>query len=387
VDDGLRPFLIDIPQADLDDLRDRLARTRWPDELPGRAWSRGVPEGYLRELAEYRRTTYDWRAHEVELNRYPQFTTTIDGQNVHFLHVRSREPNATPLMLIHGWPGSVVEFLDVIGPLPDPRARGGDPADAFHLVIPSIPGHGFSRPLSGPGWTHARIASAFTELMRRLGYERYGIQGGDEGAFIAPDMGRIDPAHIIGIHVNALVTIPSMGQILAGLVFFTRAERRRLARFRHFRDDMMGYMQIQGTRPKTLAYGLTDSPAGHLAWIVEKFKEWTDPAAERPEDAIDRDRILTNVSVNWFTRAAGSSANLYYETLHEPDAGKRKARNRVPTGVAVSLTQDVTIRRWAQRENNVVYWSEFERGGHFAALEVPEFLVGDVREFFRLLRR
>jgi pimeloyl-ACP methyl ester carboxylesterase len=218
------------------------------------------PAGLLRELAEYWRTTYDWRAHEAELNRYPQFTTSIDRQNVHFLHVRSREPDATPLMLIHGWPGSVVEFLNVIGPLTDPRARGGDPADAFHLVIPSIPGHGFSRPLSGPGWTHARIARAFTALMRRLGYERYGIQGGDEGAFIAPDMGRIDPARIIGIHVNALVTIPSMTQILAGLVFFRRAERRRLARFKHFRDDMMGYMQIQATRPKTLAYGLTDSP-------------------------------------------------------------------------------------------------------------------------------
>ena len=387
MDDALRPFLIEIPSADLDDLRDRLARTRWPDELPDREWSRGVPQGYLRELAEYWRTSYDWRAHEAELNRSPQFTTTIDGQNVHFLHVRSREPGATPLMLIHGRPGSVVEFLDVIGPLTDPRAHGGNPADAFHLVIPSIPGHGFSRPLSEPGWTHARIARAFTALMRRLGYERYGIQGGDEGAFIAPDMGRIDSAHIIGIHVNALVTIPSMVQILAGLVFFTRAERRRLARFKHFRDDMMGYMQIQGTRPKTLAYGLTDSPAGHLAWIVEKFKEWTDPAAARPDDAVDRDRILTNVSVNWFARTAGSSANLYYETLHEPDAGKRKARNQVPTGVAVSLTQDVTIRRWAQRENNVVYWSEFERGGHFAALEVPELLVGDVREFFRHLRR
>ena len=387
MDDALRPFLIEISRADLDDLRDRLARTRWPDELPGPGWSRGVPLGYLRELAEYWRTAYDWRAHEAELNRYPQFTTTIYGQNVHFLHVRSREPDATPLMLIHGWPGSVVEFLDVIGPLTDPRAHGGDPADAFHLVIPSIPGHGFSRPLGAPGWTHARIARAFTELMRRLGYERYGIQGGDEGAFIGPDMGRIDPAHIIGIHVNALVTSPSMMQILTGLVFFTRAERRRLARFKHFRDDMMGYMQIQSTRPKTLAYGLTDSPAGHLAWIVEKFKEWTDPAAERPEDAVDRDRILTNVSVNWFTRTAGASANLYYETLHEPDAGKRKARNRVPTGVAVSLTQDVTIRRWARRENNVVYWSEFERGGHFAALEVPELLVGDVREFFRRRRR
>jgi len=383
----MQPFLIDVSDADLDDLHDRLAHTRWPDDLPGVEWSRGVPLGYLRQLAEYWRTGYDWRKHEAELNRLPQFTTTIDGQNVHFLHVRSPEPDATPLMLIHGWPGSVVEFLDVIGPLSDPRAHGTDPNDAFHLVIPSLPGHGFSQPLSESGWTRKRIAKAFAELMRRLGYGRYGIQGGDEGAFIAPDMGRTDPAHILGIHVNAFVTIPSLAQVLMGLVFFTKSERQRFARFKHFRDEMMGYMQIQSTRPKTLAYGLTDSPAGQLAWIVEKFKEWTDPAAPLPENAVDRERLLTNVSVHWFNRTAGSSANQYYEALHDADEKKRKPRNTVPTGVAISLTQDVAIRRWAERDNNIVHWSELERGGHFAALEVPELLVGDVRDFFRRLHR
>jgi pimeloyl-ACP methyl ester carboxylesterase len=383
---SIKPFLIHVPQADLDDLHDRLARTRWPDELPGVDWSRGVPLRYLMELAEYWRTSYDWRKCEAELNQHAQFTTTIDGQNVHFLHVRSPEPDATPLMLVHGWPGSVVEFLDVIGPLTNPRAHGGDAADAFHLVIPSHPGHGFSQPLSEPGWTRIRIAKAFSELMHRLGYERYGIQGGDEGAFIAPDMGRVDPAHIIGIHVNAFVTIPSLMQILTGLVFFSKAERKRFARFKHFRDEMMGYLQLQSTRPQTLAYGLTDSPAGQLAWIVEKFKEWTDPAAKLPENAVSRDRILTNVSVHWFNRTAGSSASQYYETLHDADAKWKKPRNTVPTGVAVSLTQDVAIQRWAERDNNIVHWSEFERGGHFAAMEVPEFLVGDVREFFRRLR-
>lgn len=385
-DASIRPFVIDVAQADVDDLKERLARARWPDELPGVHWSRGVPLSYLKELAEYWRTSYDWRKHEAQLNAYPQFITPIDGQNVHFLHVRSPEPDATPLMLIHGWPGSVVEFLDMIGPLTDPRAHGAAPSDAFHVVIPSHPGHGFSQPLSEPGWTRGRIAKAFTELMRRLGYARYGIQGGDEGAFIAPEMGRTDPARILGIHVNAFVTIPSLPQILTGLIVFSKAERRRLARFKHFRDEMMGYLQIQSTRPQTLAYGLTDSPAGQLAWIVEKFKEWTDPAARLPEDAVDRDRILTNVSVHWFNRTAGSSANQYYETLHDADGKKRRARNTVPTGVAVSLTQDVAIRRWAERENNIVHWTEFERGGHFAAMEVPEFLVGDVREFFRRLR-
>jgi len=380
------PFRIAIPQAAVDDLKERLARTRWPDEAPGEGWSRGVPGDYLRGLAEYWRTEFDWRRQEAKLNAHPQFTTTIEGQTVHFLHVRSPEPDATPLMLIHGWPGSFVEFMDVIGPLSDPRAHGGDPADAFHLVIPSIPGFGYSRPLRAPGWTYRHIGQAFTELMSRLGYERYGVQGGDAGAFIGPDMGRIDPAHLVGVHVNAMVQIPSMAQILTGLVVFSKAERARLARFKHWRDEMRGYLEIQSTRPKTPAYGLTDSPVGQLAWIVEKFKEWTDPAAALPEDAVGRDHILTNVSLYWFTGTAGSSANVYYETLHDPDVKKRKTRNTVPTGVAVSSTQDVTIRRWANRENNIVRWTEFEHGGHFAALEAPEFLVNDVRTFFRDLR-
>jgi pimeloyl-ACP methyl ester carboxylesterase len=379
------PFRIAVPQVAVDDLRQRLARTRWPDEAPGEGWSRGVPLAYLKELVAYWHTQYDWRAAEAELNAYPHSTTSIDGQTVHFVHVRSPESGALPLMLIHGWPGSIVEFMDLIGPLSDPRAHGGDGADAFHLVIPSTPGHGFSRPLAGPGWTHHRIAEAFTALMHRLGYERYGVQGGDAGAFIGPEMGRIDPAHIIGIHTNALVQLPSLPQILVGLATFSKAERKRFALFKHYRDEMMGYVHIQGTRPKTLAYGLTDSPVGQLAWIVEKFKEWTDPAAARPEDAVDRDRLLTNVSLNWFTGTAGSSANLYYETLHDPAGMKRGRRSGVPTGVVVS-TQDVTIRRWAERENHIVHWTELPRGGHFAALEVPDLMLADVRTFFRAIR-
>ena len=382
---GVFPFRIAVAQADVDDLKERIARTRWPEESPGTGWSRGVPADYLRELAEYWRTKYDWRDHEAKLNAFPQFTTSIDGQTIHFLHIRSPESDAKPLMLIHGWPGSVLEFVDLIGVLSDPRAHGADAADAFHLVIPSIPGHGFSRPLTDSGWSSRHIAKAFTELMGRLGYGRYGVQGGDAGAFVAPWMGRIAPTHLVGIHVNALVQIPSVMQIMVGLVVFSKPERVRLERFKHFREEQMGYLHIQATRPKTLAYGLTDSPVGQLAWIVEKFKEWTDPAAALPEDAIDRDHILTNISLYWFTGTAGSSANLYYETLHDPSAKKRTPRNMVPTGVALSLSQDVTIRRWAERENNIVHWSEFERGGHFAALEVPGLLVADMRKFFRLV--
>lgn len=383
---GILPFRIEVPQVAVDDLKERLASSRWPDESPGEGWLRGVPTDHLKGLAKYWQTQYDWRDHEAKLNEHPQFITSIEGQNLHFLHVRSPEPNATPLMLIHGWPGSVVEFLNVIGPHSDPRAHGGNLADAFHLVIPSIPGHGFSRPLSAPGWTHHRIAKTFTELMSRLGYQRYGVQGGDAGAFIAPEMGRVDPAHIVGVHVNALVQIPTVLQIMVGLVVMSKAERTRLARFKHFNDEMRGYHHIQAARPKTLAYGLTDSPIGQLAWIVEKFKEWVDPTAALPEEAISRDHILTNISLYWFSGTAGSSANLYYDTLHNPAVKKRKLRNEVPTGVYVSLTQDVTIRRWAERENNIVRWTEVDHGGHFAALEGPAPFVRDVSEFFRSLQ-
>lgn len=379
----IRPFRVDIPQAEIDDLHDRLSRTRWPQQLPGVGWERGVPVGYLKELAEYWRTSYDWRKNEARINDFPQFVTEIDGTDVHFLHVRSAEPDAQPLMLVHGWPGSVVEFLDLIGPLTDPRSYGGDPSDAFHVVIPSLPGHGFSGPLDGPGWTHGRMAAAFTELMDRLGYETYGVQGGDVGAVIAPEMGRLQPERVIGVHVNALVTFPSGDP--SELAELTPQEQRRLAGFKNFRDEMMGYMQVQGTRPQTVAYGLTDSPTGQLAWIVEKFKDWTDPSAELPENAVDRDHLLTNVSIYWFTRTAGPSAQMYYETFHG-GSGWGKARSSVPTAGAVFAGGDYAIRRLAERDHTIVHWSEFDRGGHFAALEAPDLLATDVRDFFATLR-
>jgi epoxide hydrolase len=365
------PFRIDIPDAALDDLADRLARTRWPDELPGVGWRRGVPVAYLRDLAEYWRTEFDWRRNEASINEHPQFTTAIDGQTIHFLHVPSPEPNATPLLLIHGWPGSIVEFLDVIGPL----------SEEFHLVIPSLPGFGFSVPLRQPGWTAARIARAFAELMARLGYERYGVQGGDAGAVIAPEMGRRDGERVIGVHLNALVVFPSGGP--GELDALTEDDRQRWKAFEEVND---GYFQIQSQRPQTLAYALHDSPVGQLAWIVEKFEEWTDSPPGQPEDAIDRDRLLTNVSLYWFTGTAGSSAQWYYETVNDRTASTPSERGTVPTAVLLARAREFMIRSFAEREYNIIRWTELDRGGHFLALEQPDLFASDVRAFFRALR-
>jgi pimeloyl-ACP methyl ester carboxylesterase len=384
-DTTIRPFRIDIPQADLDDLRDRLARTRWPDKLPGVGWTRGVPLGYLRELAGHWADGYDWRKQEAWLNELPQFTTTVDGAGVHFLHVRSPEADALPLVLTHGWPGSIVEFLNVIGPLSNPRGHGGDPADAFHLVIPSIPGYGLSGPTRDAGWTSGRVARAWAQLMARLGYARYGAQGGDWGAFVSPELGRLDPDHVVGVHLNAATVgfIPFGPVDPEELATFTDAEKARLERLTSSTAGPgNGYFEVQAQRPQTLAYALTDSPVGQLAWIVEKFKEWT-WAAEVPEDAVDRDQLLTNVMLYWLTGTAGSSADLYYENMH---AGFQPQQpGTTPTGVAV-FAGDYAIRRYGERSNNIVHWTEFDRGGHFAAMEVPDLLVGDIRTFFRGLR-
>ncbi|WP_326730876.1 epoxide hydrolase [Streptomyces phaeochromogenes] len=382
----IRPFRIDIPQAQLDDLHTRLDLTRWPDELPGAGWEYGASLPYLRELADHWRGAYDWRKHEAALNEIPQFVTEIDGAQVHFLHVRSPEPDAVPLILTHGWPGSIVEFLGLIGPLSDPRAHGGDPADAFHLVIPAIPGFGFSGPTKDRGWNVGRTARAWAELMRRLGYERYGAQGGDLGALISPALGRVAPESVIGVHVNAA----SVGFIPLGPVAedvqaeLTDRERQSLAAIGRFTSDGFGYNALQSTRPQTLAYGLTDSPVGQLAWIMEKFKEWTHSSAELPEDAVDRDTLLTNVMLYWLTGTAGSAARMYYENGHSGDWFP-VTRSEVPTAVA-NFGEDVAIRRWTEETNTVVRWTEFDRGGHFAALEVPELLTGDIREFFGSLR-
>jgi microsomal epoxide hydrolase len=297
--------------------------------------------------------------------------------------VRSPEPDALPLIITHGWPGSIVEFLSVIGPLTDPRAHGADAADAFHLVIPAIPGFGFSGPTLETGWNVSRIARAWAELMSRLGYDRYGAQGGDWGSGISRELGRIAPDRVVGVHLNMLLTFPSGDP--ADLANLTEDEQARLAMLTRYDRELSGYARIQSTRPQTLAYGLTDSPVGQLAWIVEKFKEWTDSTLV-PEDAVDRDQMLTNVMFYWLTATAGSSARLYYEAVHTGEWG-RPQPSPTPTGVAV-FPRDIgrPIRRFAERTNNIVQWTEFSRGGHFAAMEAPDLLVGDVRAFFRRFR-
>src|SRR5215468_336458 len=358
----IRPFRIEIPRADVDDLRDRLARTRWPDGIPGTGWERGVPGGYLRGLTEYWRTGYDWRAAEAALNEVPQFITTIDGQPIHFLHVRSVEPGALPLLLTHGWPSSPVEFLRVIGPLTDPRAHGGDPADAFHVVIPSLPGYGFSTPVCQPG---------------------------------SGNLAMIDAGHVAGVHLTGTGAGMPFGPPVE-LDGLSGADRARAERFNAAQSDGFGYLHMQATRPATLGYALTDSPAGQLAWIVEKFREWTDPAADLPEDAVDRDQLLTNVSIFWFTKAGASSAHGTYEGMRawremmaqqQTSASGSFASERPgpPTGVAV-FAADTTIRNLMDPAGQIGHWSEYDRGGHFPAMEVPGLLTGDIRTFFRGLR-
>ncbi len=389
----IKPFRIDVPQADLDDLRARLANTRWPSQLPGTSWERGVPVDYLRDLADYWGTGYDWRKHEAELNEYPQFTTEIDGQNIHFLHVRSPHEDALPLVITHGWPASIVEFLDVIEPLTNPA----DPADAFHLVIPSLPGFGFSTPLQ-PGWGNLfRVAAAWAELMNRLGYERYAVQGGDVGAGVAGMLGMVAADKVVGMHINGPGPAPFGPPVeLDGL---SDADRVRAERFNKFQQDGMGYLQMQSTRPQTLSYSLHDSPVGQLAWIVEKFGEWTDPARELPHEAVDRDRLLTNVSIYWLTGTGSSSAHFTYEGMQafrefvaqqaaraaEGGGGQDWAPAGPPTGVAV-FAADHSIRHLVDPGGAYAHWIEYDRGGHFPAMEVPDLLTEDVRTFFRGLR-
>jgi pimeloyl-ACP methyl ester carboxylesterase len=378
----IKPFTIDIPQSTLDDLAARLAGARLPAPLPGDGWDTGVPVSWLSSLVDYWRTSYDWRAAEKELNSYPQFTTEIDGQQLYFLHVRSAEEDALPLLLTHGWPGSVVEFLDVIGPLVDPVAHGGSAADAFHVVIPSLPGFGFSGPVSDAGWTFERIGRAWAELMNRLGYPRYGVQGGDLGGSVSPEVGRAAPTAVVGVHTNGGPNLPPLQLSDAELATLTPLEQDRMARIARFMKDEFGYISIQSTRPQTLAYGLTDSPVGQLAWIMDKFRAWTYPADVLPEQIISKDRLLTNVMLYWLTGTAGSAAYIGYaqaKSWTRPSSG-------VPTAALV-MAHDVAIERYSTQSNNITRWTDVEgRGGHFAALEEPDLLVSDVRDFFSTLR-
>lgn len=381
---AIKPFTVNVPEATLRDLKDRVARTRLPGEVTGAGWSYGPTEAYVTSLIDRLQKGFDWRAQEAEINRFPQFTTEIDGQSIHFLHVKSKEKGATPLLLIHGWPGSIVEFLGVIGPLTDPVAHGGKAGDAFDVVVPSLPGFGFSGPTSEAGWNNGRIAAAFAELMTRLGYDRFGVQGGDAGAIIGPEIGRHVPDRVIGIHVNAatLGFIP-LGPIAPeDIATFTDAEKMRAGRLQRFMAEHLAFNMVQSMRPQAIAYALADSPVGLMAWISELFSSFGD----RP-DAIDRDRFLTNFVIYWVTGTAASSIRLYYENAHDPNAWAPKANSGVPTAVAVFGHDEVPIRRYGEEGNTIVRWTEFDRGGHYAVIEEPSLWVEDVRASFAAFPR
>jgi epoxide hydrolase len=368
--DSIQPFRVEIPQADVDYLHGRLAGARWPGEVPGVGWTRGVPLGYLTELAGYWRTGYDWRDQEAQLNRYPQFTTEIDGQRIHFLHVRSGQPGAKPLLITHGFPSSVAEFLHLIEPLASP-AEG----QAFHVVAPSLPGYAFSTPLAAAGWTMGRTARAWAELMRRLGYQRYGVHGGDIGAGVSGLVAGLDGEHVTGLHVvtdplTAAATatfIPGMADRLDGN---DPADKLILDRMDAFRKDGSGYLAIQNSRPQTIGYGLADSPLLQLAWIAEKVHEWTDLP-------VDRDQLLTTVSLYWFTGSGATAAHTLYEQAHSSDWGAPPA---VPQGFAV-FGADETVRKLVPAPDTA-HWTEFQRGQHFPAMEAPAQLAADLQAFF-----
>jgi len=362
------PFTIEIADEQLEDLRLRLARARWPDQLAGQEWTYGAELGEVQELVEYWAGSYNWRQAEAELNQLPQFT---NSEQVHFLHIRSSHKDATPLLLSHGWPGSIVEFLDLIVPLTEPTS-GGRP---FHLVIPSLPGFGFSGPTVTEGVSPQRIAGIFVELMAGLGYNKYVAQGGDWGAIITGHIGRADPEHCIGIHLNMVTAAPTPEMLDDA----SEEELAILTSIGEFQEFETGYQAIQGTKPQTLSFAMADSPVGLCAWIYEKFWRWTDSNGA-PFSVIDKDRFLTNLMLYWLTNTAGSASRIYYEF--------RAAGSELATGVSVPTAGAIfpkeiykASRRWAEQAFNIVHWTTFEEGGHFAALEQPEALVNDIRSF------
>jgi len=380
------PFRIEIPEDQLRDLRERLERTRWPERETVDDWSQGVPLAYLRELCAYWADGYDWRATEARLNALPQFRTEIDGLGIHVVHVRSPHRDALPLVITHGWPGSIVEFLKVIGPLADPTAHGGDAADAFHVVCPSLPGYGFSDKPAQPGWKVERIAAAWTQLMARLGYERYGAQGNDWGTSVSSIIGQQDPAHVAGIHLMPPLAAPDP-ETFDDL---TERERAALASLEYGDENDSGYSKQQETRPQTVGYSLVDSPVGLCAWIVEKFRSWTD-CDGHPENALTRDELLDNVMLYWLPGTGASSARLYWESIREVRERFTRATTdvvTVPAGCSIFPKElQRPSRRWAEKRfTDIRHWNELDRGGHFAAFEQPELFVDEVRTFFRLVR-
>jgi epoxide hydrolase len=371
----INPFKISVPRAQIDDLHKRVKNTNWPSTIHGQNYG-GPALDDMQRLAE-KLATFDWRKREAELNELPQFTTEIDGQNIHFIHVKSNEANAMPLMLIHGWPGSFIEFLDHIEPLTDPVKNGGKAEDAFDVVIPSLPGFAFSGQTKESGWNNVRIGKAFIELMGRLGYARFAVQGGDAGAIIGPEMGRLAPEKVIGLHLNAAtIGFMPMGPVdEADIVKFTPAEKKRLETMQEFLQVKFGFNLLQSNQPQLVAYALSDSPVGLMAWMMQLMD---------PEEV--GERFITNFMIYWLTGTAASSIRLYYENAHDPSAWAPKANSGVPTAVAVFQDGDIAIRKYGEDGNNIVRWTEYAHGGHYAALTVPEVWLKDVRESFRDLR-
>jgi len=377
---GITPFQIAVEEQQLTDLRERLARTRWPERETVTDWSQGIPLVYLQELCEHWREHYDWRRTEAALNGIEQFTTELDGLPIHFLHARSPHDDALPLLITHGWPGSIMEFSKVIGPLTDPPAHGGQPEDAFHVICPSLPGYGFSGKPAAPGWNAERIAAAWAQLMARIGYQRYGAQGGDWGAIVTMALGGVDADHLAGIHLNMALADPNA---LAGLGELTEREQAALASFAHYAQWDSGYSTQQSTRPQTVGYGLVDSPAALCGWIVEKFWSWMD-CDGHPENVLSRDELLDNVMLYWLPAAGASSARLYWESFRVRDFKPID----VPTGISVFPKEIFRVsRRWAEtRFSDLRHFGEPSRGGHFAAMEQPQLFVDEVRTFFATVR-
>jgi pimeloyl-ACP methyl ester carboxylesterase len=377
----ITPFRIDVSDGVLADLRERLRRARFPEQLPGAAWDYGTERGYLERLVAYWAEGYDWRAREQRMNSFEQFCTEIDGAGIHFLHVRSPVSDALPIVLTHGWPGSFVEFLDVIEPLADPAAHGGDAGDAFHVVVPSLPGYAFSGPTRDRGWHPGRVAGAWRTLMGALGYDRYVAQGGDWGSFVTLQLGLADPDHCAAVHVNMLPPIPATEDIQPD-------EQAGIDKMNAYNEHDSGYYKEQSTKPQTIGYALDDSPVGLAAWIVEKFRTWTDPDGEL-DDHFTKDQLLDNLMVYWVTTTAHSSARMYYEFAKGLSSGSLDLFSplQVPLGYARYPNEIMyTSKRWAEAQFPLSHFADMPRGGHFAAFEVPELFVPDVRECFRSVR-
>jgi pimeloyl-ACP methyl ester carboxylesterase len=377
---AIEPFRIEVAQDTLDDLERRLSQTRFPDQIPGTEWDYGAELETVRNLVDYWRAEYDWRRHEAELNSHDHFRTRIDGQSIHFLHARSPHANALPVLISHGWPGSIVEFLKVLGPLTRPDEHGGDPADAFHVICPSLPGYGFSEVTLSRGWDPRRIAEAFKVLMARLGYDRYGAQGGDWGSIVTTELALLDSDHVCGIHLNMPLAFPDPA------VELSEDEKQALAEMEQWEKDEAGYQKIQGTKPQSLGFGLMDSPAGLAAWITEKFRAWSDCGGD-VESVFTKDELLTNIMVYWVTGTITSSTRLYYEMFKGGRLGLLEKSVEVPTGVARFPREIMRFPRgWVKNHFNLTHWTAMPRGGHFAAMEQPELFVEDVRKFFRTVR-